>query len=299
MAIYHFHCAFISRSKGLSAVAVAGRRAGERLYDSRLGKKVGCAEDDVVFKAILLPSVAPKWMLDREKLWNAVEQAEGRKDSRLARDIDISLPQELSNEQNIKLATEFVQDEFVVLGMVADLCVHVIRSKDMQERPHMHIMLTTRKVDEDGFGLKEIGWDKKDKLMRWREAWAKYLNKYLALNGIEQRVDHRSNAERGIDLIPQNKVGSKHRKDVYRVKSEEHERIARENGEKILKDPMIILRAIACTQSVFTDKDLVKFIERYTVDTEQFNIVYEKVKASKRIIPIENSEKFTVALESG
>jgi len=298
MAIYHFSCSVISRSKGLSPVYVAGRYSCEKLYDARLGKTIVLVNNhNVVFKKILLPQNAPVWMSDREKLWNAVEKAEYRKDSQLAREINVSLPRELTNNQNIKLATDFVQNEFVARGMVADLCIHMDKNKDGEEQPHAHVMLTMRVVKEDGFGLKERGWNGRKNIMLWRESWAKYVNRYLALNGVDQRIDHRSYAEQGIDLIPQNKIGSSYRKEIYGIKRAEHDHIARENGDRILKDPAIVLRAIACKQSTFTDQDLVKFIERYSTNVDQFKAVYEKVRSSEHIIFLgkndDGIEKFT------
>ena len=254
----------------------------------------------MIFKKILLPQNAPEWMSDREKLWNTVEKKEYRKDSQLAREIQVSLPRELTNDQNIKLTTEYVQNEFVAFGMVADLCIHADKNKDGEEQPHAHILLTMRVLNKDGFGLKNRGWDKKENIMFWRESWAEYVNKYLALNGIDQMVDHRSNVERGIDLIPQNKIGSSHRKEAYGIKRTEHDRIAQENGEKILKDPMIALKAIISERSIFTEHDLIKFIKRHSVGSDQFKVVYEKVKSSEELVSLGKDdngvEKFTVEL---
>src|SRR3989304_6322722 len=185
MAIYHFSGTVISRSSGKSAVASAAYRAGEKLCDERQDKIFDYSrKQDVMFKEILLPEGAPEWMKDREKLWNAVEKAENRKDAQLSREIHFSLPRELSGEQNIELAKEFVKNEFVSRGMVADLCIHDGKTKDGEEQPHAHVMLTLRKVTEDGFGLKERSWNAKENYMVWREAWAEHANKYLALNGI-------------------------------------------------------------------------------------------------------------------
>ena len=125
MAIYHFSVTAIARSQGRSAVACAAYRAAERLYDERYD----CVRDytrkkDVAHTEILLPEGAPAWMGDREKLWNTVECIEKRKDAQLAREFTVALPRELTLEQNIALAREFVQTTFVAKGMVADLAVH-------------------------------------------------------------------------------------------------------------------------------------------------------------------------------
>ncbi len=284
MAIYHFSGTVISRSGGKSAVASAAYRSGEKLYDERQEKVMNYSKkQDVLYKEIMLPKGAPEWMKDREKLWNEVEKAENRKDSQLAREVHFSLPRELSEEQNIELAKEFVKNEFVSRGMVADLCIHGGKGKDGEEQPHAHVMLTLREVTDEGFGLKERSWNAKENYMLWRESWAEHANRYLAMNGIEQRIDHRSNKDRGIDLEPQKKIGPENLRDHER-RILEHNRIARNNGEKLLEDPTIALKAITYHQSTFTHHDLARFINRHTVDEEQFKVVYERVKNSEEII---------------
>lgn len=296
MAIYHFSGSVVSRSKGKSAVASAAYRSGEKLHDERQEKTFDYGrKQGIVYKEIMLPDDAPEWMANREKLWNAVEAAENRKDSQLAREFNFALPREFTKEQNIELAREFIQNEFVAKGMVADLCIHDEKSKDGEEKPHAHVMLALRRVTKDGFGLKERSWNAKENLLQWREAWAEYTNKYLALNGIDQRVDNRTLEEQGIALEPQKKIGP----DIFRVyeaRVEEHRRIAKENGEKIFDDPTIALKAITHHQSTFTHQDLARFINRHSIDAEQFQMVYEKVKASEQIVTLvdeQGKERFT------
>ena len=88
--------------------------------------------------------VTPDWMADREKLWNAVEAVEKLKDAQLAREFQIALPRELTLKQNIELAREFVQREFVARGMVADFAIHNDKGKDGEPQPHIHVLLTLR-----------------------------------------------------------------------------------------------------------------------------------------------------------
>ena len=297
MAIYHFSGTIISRSQGRSAIASAAYRSGEKLYDEKQERSMNYSrKQDVIYKKILLPANAPHWMLDREKLWNAVEKSENRKDSQLAREINFSLPIEFSKEQNIELAKEFIKNEFVARGMVADLCIHSGKDKKNIEQPHAHVMLTMRSVTENGFGLKDTSWNAKENYLLWREAWAEHVNKYLALNGIDQRIDHRSYAEQGIDLIPQNKVGPASLKDHAR-RLEEYQRITRENGEKLLADPSITLKVITHHQSTFTYTDIARFINGHTADVTQFQAVLEKVKALDQIVALgkdaNNTERFT------
>ena len=128
MAIYHLSVRTVSRGKGQSAVAVAARRCGERLYDRRQGLHIrperGTKPPTV--SEIMLPISAPAWIMGRrEELWNAVEATEKRRDAQLAREVEFALPTELEDQQAVALAREFVLREFVGRGMVADLNIYL------------------------------------------------------------------------------------------------------------------------------------------------------------------------------
>jgi Ti-type conjugative transfer relaxase TraA len=286
MAIYHFSGTIISRSQGRSAIACAAYRSAELLYDERYEKEQDYSrKQDVVYKEILLPKSAPDWMKDREKLWNEVERVEKRKDSQLSREFNFSLPRELTLEQNIVLAREFVQTAFVDKGMVADLCIHDDKASDGQSQIHAHVMLTLREVDKEGFGRKVRQWNEKERLLEWRELWAITANKHLEMHDHDIKIDHRSFEAQGIELEPQHKIGPNAAKERM-ARVEDHLRIARENGEKLLSDPSIALDSITRQQSTFTEHDLARFVNRQTVDAEQFQQVYEAVKRCPELIKI-------------
>lgn len=297
MAIYHFSGTVISRSQGRSAVAAAAYRSAERLHDERCDRMHDYTKkEDVAFKEILLPEGAPEWMQDRAALWNAVEQREKRKDAQLARDFNIALPRELTLEQNIELIRDFVKTEFVNQGMVADVCLHVDKAKDGELQPHAHVLLTMREVTADGFCQKVRAWNAKENLLQWREHWAETANRHLVLHGHDLRIDHRTLSEQGIDLEPQYKIGAAVAQERL-ARLEDHQRIARENGERLLAEPEIALTALTRQQSTFTHQDIARFVNRHTVDAEQFAAVYEKVKASPELKPLgqdaNERERFT------
>lgn len=284
MAIYHFSGTIISRSQGRSAVACAAYRSAERLHDEKYDRVHDYTrKQDVAHTEILLPEKASDWMCDREKLWNAVEANEKRKDAQLAREFNFALPRELTLEQNIILAREFVNQEFVSKGMIADLCIHNDKMSDGQLQPHAHVMLTLREVTPDGFGKKVREWNAKENLLVWREVWAEVANKHLFLHGHDLKIDHRSLKEQGIDLEPQYKIGAAIAQERL-ARLEDHQRIARENGEKILENPSLALDAITRQQSTFTHQDLARFLNRHTADADQFQQVYAKVKASDQLV---------------
>ena len=181
MAIYHLHVKVIGRKSGSSAVASAAYRSGSRLRDERLDRSHDfSAKRGVVHSEVMLPENAPQAWSDRERLWNDVEAFEIRKDAQLAREVEFAIPREMSERQGIELARDFARAEFVGLGMVADLNVHWDVGEDGMPKPHAHVMLTMRAVDENGFGPKVRDWNRTEMVQRWRERWAELANERLA-----------------------------------------------------------------------------------------------------------------------
>ena len=272
MAIYHLEAKVVSRGAGRSDVAASAYLSCSRLYNDYDGiqhdytKKQG-----LVWQQVFLPEYAPQEWNDREQLWNAVEEVETAKDSRLAREFVVALPIELSRQEQIELLHEFIREQFVSDGMCADAAIHDTDGHN----PHAHILLTVRPLDEQGkwqyktekeylcmkngeergftaaefkaaqnegwekqypykVGKKKVymtpsaaeaqglvradkhpkstrygrqnsiseRWNSEEPLAAWRAAWADVSNRYLERAGREERIDHRSNAARGIDEIP-------------------------------------------------------------------------------------------------
>src|SRR5450432_3894159 len=249
MAIYHLHVKVIGRKSGSSAVASAAYRSGSRLRDERLDRSHDfSAKRGVVHSVVMLPENAPEAWSDRERLWNDVEAFEIRKDAQLAREVEFALPREMTRAQGIELARDFVQAEFVGLGMIADLNVHWDMTEDDMPKPHAHVMLTMRAVDENGFGPKVRDWNRTELVERWRERWADHVNERLAELDIDARIDHRSLEAQGIGLEPQTKIGAPAQRieatGIEADRAEDHRRIARENGARIVADPSTALDAI-------------------------------------------------------
>ena len=260
MAIYHLSSQTISRGKGQSATASSAYRSGEKLHSERYGKDnfyVRKVQPEIF---ILKPEHAPDWTLNREKLWNGVEKIEKRKDSQLAREINIALPIELNDEEQRNLTEKYVQESFVDEGMVADVAIH----RDDENNPHFHVMLTIRpfekngewgskaktkyKLDENGEKIKnESGnfvqtkisstdWDSKEKLSVWRKSWADMTNDYLENKGLSERIIEKSYAEQGIDKQPTIHEGYVARKMEKKGKNSDrceiNRKIKKDNYEK-------------------------------------------------------------------
>ena len=125
ISLFHFHVTQISRAAGQSAIASAAYRAGEKLHSDYYGEDSDyTAKHGVLYSEILLPPHAPERLRDRETLWNEVEKAERRKDAQLAYSFDIALQNELSFEENLELARQFLQENFVAAGMIVDFAIH-------------------------------------------------------------------------------------------------------------------------------------------------------------------------------
>ena len=227
IAIYHWNIGIVSRGKGKSAIAAAAYRSGEKLTNEWDGMTHDYTrKGGVVHTEIMLPLHAPPSFSDRSTLWNSVELYEKAGNAQLAREIDAALPIELSREEQTRLVREYCSSQFVSRGMCVDFAIHDTDSGN----PHCHIMLTMRPLDGRGawaakskkeYDLDEngerirlpsgrykthkvdlTGWNDKDNTLLWRKAWADFTNDFLERNGSPERIDHRSNAERGIDEIP-------------------------------------------------------------------------------------------------
>lgn len=272
MAIYHLEAKVVSRGTGRSAVAAAAYMSCSQILNDYDGVQHDYTrKQGLVWQQIFLPKHTPQEWQDRGVLWNAVEENEKTKDSRLAREFVVALPIELKQSEWQELLTEFVQEQFVSDGMCADVCIHNTDGHN----PHAHIMLTVRPLDEQGkwqyktekeylcirngeeqeftsvefkaaqadgwekqyqykVGKKKVymppseaaqhgyervskypkstkygrqnpisaRWNSDEQLVLWREAWADTVNRSLEHSGMEERIDHRSHAARGLDEQP-------------------------------------------------------------------------------------------------
>ena len=149
MAIYHMQAKVVSRGKGRSAVAASAYMSCSSVTNEYDGvhhdytRKKG-----LMWERVFLPENAPPEWQERASLWNAVEDAEKSKDSRLAREFVVALPRELNPDQQIDLLTEYIKQQFVVDGMCADVGIH--DPDPPGHNPHAHILLTIRPLDEQG-----------------------------------------------------------------------------------------------------------------------------------------------------
>ncbi|MDR3490320.1 MAG: MobQ family relaxase [Bradyrhizobium sp.] len=256
MATYRLEAKVISRAKGRSATASAAYRSGGAIEDERTGELFDYSRKrGVLHSEIMAPANTPAWMFDRAALWNAVERVEQRRDAQLARDFIISLPHELTHDQRVALMRDFISDELVSRGMIADFSIHAPDRRSDERNHHAHVMVTMRELTGAGFGLKNRAWNRTELLEQWRAHWANKVNLHLERHGHAARVDHRSLEDQGIAREPEPKQGpiatemerngkASHAGDDRRavqVRNDERNTMARESAaieaELILLDP--------------------------------------------------------------
>ncbi len=221
MAIYHHTTRMIGRSQGGSPVKALAYISGTQLHDERTGEKWDFKDKSVQNVQILLPENAHTWAKDLQKLVaedpekglqllsDIANRAEKRADAQVYREVEFSLPRELTYEQNKALATEYVQDQFCGLGMLAIQSFHTERDEKTGEmNPHCHTFFLTRELTEEGLSEKKNrDWNTREVHEVWREQWAQYASFHLKINGFDITLDHRSYKEQGLDIEPQIKLG--------------------------------------------------------------------------------------------
>jgi Ti-type conjugative transfer relaxase TraA len=176
-------------------------------------------------------------------------------------------------------------------------------AEDGSPKPHAHVMLTMRSVDENGFGPKVRDWNRTEMVERWRERWAELANARLAELDIDARIDHRSFAAQGIGLEPQSQIGAPaHRIEAEGAeaadRAEMHREIARANGERIIADPSVALDAITHQQSTFTRRDMAMFAHRHSDGLDQFNAVMGAMNGAPDLVALgkdgRDEDRFTI-----
>lgn len=219
MAIFLFRTSSVGRSAGRTAIGAAAYRAGERLRDERSGKLYNYSDRrDVLYREISLPSQfsagAVSWARNRRTLWNAAELAEGRRDSRVAREFLLALPHELNDQQRVHLTRALSREISDRYGVAVDAAIHAPRPNGDPRNVHAHLLTTTREVTAAGLGDK-VGLDMngsrryerglpsgRDELCALRASAALLINRELQAANIASRVDHRSLAAQGIMREP-------------------------------------------------------------------------------------------------
>ncbi|MDE2465216.1 MAG: MobA/MobL family protein, partial [Alphaproteobacteria bacterium] len=321
MAIYHLSMKPVARAGGRSAIAAIAYRAGECLTNERDGITHDYTRKEGVLHAeIVLPmGVDAAWARDRSTLWNAAEFAENRKDARVAREVEIALPHELTAAQRLATVQEFAQDLADRYGAAVDFAIHAphaatgsigtagaagaTRAGDARNH-HAHILMTTRQVTEEGFGEKtylerENKWllardlPTTDLQLRdLRQRWEGIANVHLARAGLDVQIDHRSYLVRGLEIAPTEHMGvnatQMERRGKAMSRGRLEEKAARHNAELIRERPEQVLSIVTGEKSVFDRRDVARALHRYINDDVQaFQAAFAKVMASPALVALQ------------
>lgn len=288
MAIFHCDVRVISRSEGKCSVASAAYRSGTKLVDEKQGMTFDYTnKGGVVHSEIMAPEHAPTWVKDREKLWNAIEQIEKRKDAQLAREVRIALPVELKHNEWVDLMREYCQMNYINKGMIADINIH----NDNPNNPHAHIMLTLREITPEGFGNKVREWNKPELVISQRKSLEELTNQALYKAGIDQRIDCRSLAEKGSTQTPNLHLGpaahhSMQRGETTLAHTQSALEILRINGDNIIKNPSIALRHLSEKSATFSDHNIYKYANSHCADYAQFKAISNAIKDSDQLVTL-------------
>jgi MobA/MobL family len=214
MAIYHYSVKAINRSSGRSSVAAAAYRSGEKLVDERTGNVFDYERrNGVVHAEVFLPDGTT---MPRAELWNLAEAAEKRKDAKVAREIVVALPHELTAPEQLTLIREYAQGLSQRTGWAVDVAVHAPGEEGDHRNSHAHLLCTTRVIERSPDGVIRLGaktreWDVvssgKELIRSERQEWEAAMNQALELAQQAARVDARSYAEQGLELMPQTHLG--------------------------------------------------------------------------------------------
>ncbi|OJW52795.1 MAG: hypothetical protein BGO67_10450 [Alphaproteobacteria bacterium 41-28] len=308
MALFHFSAKVLSRGSRNTVRAIA-YRAGCQLYDTQTGQTFNYADKSVQHVELLLPKDAPLWARDIQELMKVdrqkglqafvdiVEASEKRIDARVWREFEFALHRELTEEQNIALAREFVEDHLCGRGMAAQLNFHFdVNEETGEETPHCHVVVTTRRLEEKGLSLKkERDWNSKTLLLELREQWAQYSNFHLKLHGHAIQIDHRSHKDRGIEIEPQPKRGrgvseqeNRYQKSLKILpitdKAKAFHDVQLRNLYRIIRRPEVVFDIVTKHHATFMWADVRRVLHRYVDEVSLFQRLEAKLKNSAELV---------------
>lgn len=291
MAIQFARVEYVSRSSGGNACHKAAYNERSVIRCERTGELFNFKnKGDLSYHEILLPEGASSIFKDSKTLWNAAEKAEKRKDSQVAKESVIALPdnKEITHEDRIEITKRYANALFVSKGLAAQIDIHA--PHDGEKNWHAHVLATTRRFTKDGLAFSSHKARESDPTIKKGyvqkevppgELYAQIQNDYFKEKGLDLRVDPTG-------IVAQNHIGPvrmrKHMGDAL-----ERANLLREANEASVRNPWEILQKLTQKQSIFTEQDLNRFLVKH-VDKEDIHSVKQQVLTSKSIIPLYDKE---------
>jgi len=264
MAILFGRVSNVSRGSGNSAIKAAAYRGCSQLTlnatDIDTNITVGLIWDyskkgGLMYSQIHAPEDAPEWVYDRQSLWQRVEDVETKSNARLAGEYTIALPKEFTAEQNIEFLKEFAHNTFVTRGIVIDVNFH----NDNPNNPHAHLMYALRQLEKFTDGTVDFATHRCRELQTRaflegviKEEHKQLLNKHLIKNGYEERLEW--GTVRGQEATI-------HHGGVKEAFAR-NEQIIRNNADKIIADPTIVIDKLDFNKAVFTKENIANELEK-------------------------------------
>ena len=310
--MYYFDSKILSRKDGKSAIASAAYRHGCKMRDDLRGLTFDYGyKNEVSHTEMTLPEDCPDWARERyaalsgdcpetridvalasKRLWSDLDLHEEqskhskRACAQVSRSMTIALPNELSSAERVKLTRSFVEKSFSACGMIADWTVH-----DLEENPHVHVMLSLRSLGAEGWGDKNRDWNDRSMLGNWRSEWAHEANLALERAGFDERIDHRSYADQGIALEPVS-----HDPDIAASLKAQGKRAAHEeicakarikNADYLRANPEHILTVLNAERTVFTEEHIEKAFEKRLGKVGDIDALVEQAMGSPDLVQME------------
>ncbi len=309
MAIAFARARYISRSSGGSAVRSAAYNGREEIAAERTGEVFYFRNRDAPeHHAVLLPDGAPERFGQSGKLWNAAEAAERRKDAQVAREIVLALPanREVTAEDRVALVRSFAEEHFVSKGLAVQLDIHAPHGAEAEsERAnwHAHLLITTRRIEPDGFAAKKArdldpevrqagGRARVADGAAWGELWRDHQDRYFQEHGLEARVDAvATHAQEHIGPVRMRRAGSE---IVERAET------IRQANQEAARDPDKVLAALTRNNATFTERDLDRFLAKQLggegqEEKEEVARVRAAVLKSRELVALHDRETGEVA----
>ena len=140
-------------------------------------------KEEIFYSAVLAPDIVAPWMKDSEQLWDLIQNKfDIKKGTGFCKIIELALPNELTNEQNVELLKEFILVVLSKNGVIVDANMYI----DNFNKSHALLILSTREIVLDykegdyTFGKKIRGLDSIKFCTNTSNIWSDLLNQYLA-----------------------------------------------------------------------------------------------------------------------